>query len=85
MPLKLFVVSAGVLGTKRTNFLAVVVVARVIRYGCAVWLGVAMGRESLSFLVRITWYIALGGVLLFAALYLLVRLNDSARVVRVTQ
>jgi membrane protein YqaA with SNARE-associated domain len=82
MPLKLFVVSAGVLGTRRTSFLAVVVLARMIRYGCAVWLGVAMGRESLSFLVRNTWYFALGGVLLFAALYLLVRFNDSARPVR---
>jgi membrane protein YqaA with SNARE-associated domain len=85
MPLKLFVVSAGVLGTKRRDFLAVVVLARVIRYGCAVWLGVAMGRESLNFLVRNTWYFALGGVILFAALYLLVRLNDSARPLRVTQ
>jgi membrane protein YqaA with SNARE-associated domain len=84
MPLKLFVVSAGVLGTRRRDFLAVVVLARVIRYGCAVWLGVAMGRESLNFLVRNTWYFALGGVLLFGALYLLVRLNDSARPLRLT-
>jgi len=85
MPLKLFVVSAGVLGTKRRNFLAVVVLARVIRYGCAVWLGIAMGRESLSFLVRNTWNFALGGALLFAALYMLVRLNDSGKPVRAAE
>jgi membrane protein YqaA with SNARE-associated domain len=77
MPLKLFVVSAGVLGTKRWHFLSVVILARVIRYGAAVWLGVAMGQQSLAFLARNTWHFALGGVLLFAALYLLVRLNDS--------
>jgi len=85
MPLKLFVVSAGVLGTKRRNFLAVVVLARVIRYGCAVWLGIAKGRESLSFLVRNTWNFALGGALLFAALYMLVRLNDSGKPVRAAE
>jgi len=85
MPLKLFVISSGVLGTSRRNFLAVVVLARVIRYGCAVWLGIAMGRESLTFLVRNTWHFAFGGVLLFVALYLLVRLNDSGTAVRVAE
>jgi membrane protein YqaA with SNARE-associated domain len=85
MPLKLFVVSAGVLGTKRWNFLAVVVLARAIRYGCAVWLGAVMGKESLSFLLRNSWNFALGGALLFAALYLLVRLNDAGRAVEVAE
>ena len=79
MPLKLFVVCAGALGTRQTTFLEVVLLARIVRYGGEAWLGVTLGHSSLGFLKAHAWHFALGAVLLFAALYLLVRLNDKAR------
>jgi membrane protein YqaA with SNARE-associated domain len=79
LPLKLFVISAGVLGTRRSHFLTVVVLARVLRYGSEVWLGMALGKTSEGFLKTHIWHFALGGVALFAALYILVWFNDSAR------
>jgi membrane protein YqaA with SNARE-associated domain len=79
LPLKLFVISAGVMGTRRSTFLAVVVLARVLRYGSEIWLGVALGRSSEGFLKSHVWHFAAGGLLLFLALYLLVWFNDSAR------
>lgn len=79
MPLKLFVVSAGVLRTRLARFLEVVLLARVIRYGGDVWLGLALGAASLGFLEKHVWQFALGGVALFGVLYLLVRMNDSTR------
>ncbi len=79
MPLKLFVISAGVLGTRRTSFVGVVLLARVLRYGGDLWLGMALGAASAGFLKAHVWHFALGGVALFGALYLLVRFSDSTR------
>jgi membrane protein DedA with SNARE-associated domain len=79
MPLKLFVISAGVLRTRVPAFLGVILLARILRYGGDVWLGVALGNQSLGFLEHHVWQFALGGVALFAALFLLVRMNDSSR------
>jgi membrane protein DedA with SNARE-associated domain len=79
MPLKLFVISAGVLGTRPAAFLAVILLARALRYGGEVWLGLALGHNSIDFLKTHVWHFALGGVLLFLALYLLVRFSDSTR------
>ncbi len=79
MPLKLFVISAGVLGTRPAAFLAVILLARVLRYGGEVWLGLTLGHSSLGFLKAHVWHFALAGVVLFTALYLLVRLSDSSR------
>ncbi len=79
MPLKLFVVSAGVLRTRMSLFVGVVVLARVLRYGGDVWLGALLGHASLGFIEKHLWHFAVAGVLLFGALYLLVRFNDSSR------
>ena len=79
MPLKLFVVSAGVLRSRLSVFLLVILLARVVRYGGDVWLGLTLGKDSLGFLEKHVWQFALGGVVLFAGLFLLVRMNDSTR------
>lgn len=79
MPLKLFVISAGVLGTNRASFLLVVLLARVLRYGGDVWVGRAFGNDSAGFLKAHVWHFALGGLALFSLLYLLIRWNDSTR------
>ena len=69
MPLKLFVISAGVVGTSLTQFISVVVVARTLRYFGEAWLGVTLGRESTSFLKTHAWMFAVGAAALFLALY----------------
>ncbi len=79
MPLKLFVASAGALGTKMRSFLAVVGLARILRFGGAAWLGVTVGESSAGFLKAHTWYFLLAAVVLFFALYVLVRLSDHWR------
>jgi len=69
MPLKLFVISAGVMGTPLAEFLTVTLTARCIRYFCLAWLGIALGRDSAGFLKSHAWWFALGALLLFLALY----------------
>jgi membrane protein YqaA with SNARE-associated domain len=79
MPLKLFVISAGVLGTAPVEFIGVVFVARVLRYFGEVWLGVTLGKESPSFLRTHAWNFAIGAVLLFAVLYLFIQMRQRGR------
>jgi membrane protein YqaA with SNARE-associated domain len=78
MPLKLFVISAGVTGTSLTRFISVVLVARVLRYFGAAWLGVTLGRESTRFLRVHAWHFVEGAVVLFAALYLYVLVRERS-------
>jgi membrane protein YqaA with SNARE-associated domain len=79
MPLKLFVISAGVMGTSLTEFFSVVLVARLIRYFGEAWLGVTLGRESTAFLKTHGWMFALGAAVLFVSLYGFILLRDRGR------
>jgi membrane protein YqaA with SNARE-associated domain len=79
MPLKLFVASAGALGTKLRSFLIVVAGARILRFGGSAWLGVTIGLSSAGFLKSHTWHFLGAAVILFLALYLLIRVNDHWR------
>jgi membrane protein DedA with SNARE-associated domain len=76
MPLKLFVISAGALGTSMSEFLSVVVAARVLRYTGEAWLGIRLGQESTTFLKTHAWDFAGSAVLLFLALYGFIRWRD---------
>ena len=76
MPLKLFVISAGITGTALVEFVSVVLLARILRYFAEAWLGVTLGRESTTFLKTHAWNFVEGAVLLFLVLYGLVRLRD---------
>jgi membrane protein YqaA with SNARE-associated domain len=79
MPLKLFVISAGVLGTSMTEFLPVVLVARILRYFGEAWLGVRLGHESTAFLKTHAWIFGVGAVLLFVSLYGYILFRDRRR------
>jgi membrane protein YqaA with SNARE-associated domain len=79
LPLKLFVISAGVTRTSRVSFLGTVVLARVLRYGSEAWLAVVLGHSSLDFLKQHALHFVIGGVLLFVILYALVRFSDKTR------
>jgi membrane protein YqaA with SNARE-associated domain len=76
MPLKLFVISAGALGTGTRAFLLVVVLARTLRYFGDAWLGVNLGKGAGGFLVAHAWHFGMAAVLLFVVLYAAVRLSD---------
>lgn len=76
LPLKVFVVSAGALHTPFSRFLAVILLARIIRYFGEAWLGIQLGVDAKGFLIRNGWTMA--GIALAAtlALVFLVRMND---------
>ncbi len=79
MPLKLFVISAGALGTGTRAFLVVVILARTLRYFGDAWLGVNLGKDSVQFLNIYKWHFLVAAVVLFVVLYLAVLLNDRRR------
>jgi membrane protein DedA with SNARE-associated domain len=79
LPMKPFVISAGVMRIPFSQFLAVVLAARVVRYFGEAYLGVRMGQDAQGFLLRNGWTmtgVALAlAFLLFAAIWL----NDRRR------
>lgn len=79
LPLKVFVISAGALHTPFSRFLAVILLARIIRYFGEAWLGLQLGEDARGFLIRNGWTMA--GIALAAtlALVFLIRLNDRRR------
>ncbi len=79
LPLKVFVITAGMLRTPISSFLVVIFAARVIRYFGEAWIGVKLGQESVHFLKDHMWSLLGAAVVLFAAIYLLLRLNDRRR------
>jgi len=79
LPLKIFVISAGVLHTPFGRFLAVILLARILRYFGDTYLGVRLGAGAQAYLARNAWAlaaVALGAALLF---YALIRWNDRSR------
>lgn len=83
MPLKLFVISAGVLGTSLAEFMSVILVARVLRYFGEAWLGIRLGHDSTKFLTTHVFQFIGGAVALFLVLYgfVLVRERRRARLI----
>ncbi|HEV3332891.1 MAG TPA: VTT domain-containing protein [Bryobacteraceae bacterium] len=76
LPLKVFVISAGVLHTPIAKFTIVVLVARVIRYFGEAYLGVRMGADAQGFLQRNAWTMVGVAIGLAFLLYFLIRWND---------
>lgn len=79
MPLKLFVISAGVMGTSMARFLTIVLIARSLRYFGAAWLGVTLGRESAGFLKTHAWVFIAGAAAIFLGLYGFIAIRDRLR------
>jgi membrane protein YqaA with SNARE-associated domain len=79
MPLKLFVFSAGALGTRIGPFLAVTVLARMVRYFGEAWLGITLRQESAGYLKAHVWHLAGFSVGLLAALYLIIWASGRRR------
>jgi membrane protein YqaA with SNARE-associated domain len=79
LPLKFFVISAGVLRMPRAKFIMVIVVSRVLRYFGVAFLGAKLGADTQGFLHRNAW--SLAGIAIAAALVLvgLLRWMDRRR------
>jgi membrane protein YqaA with SNARE-associated domain len=79
LPLKVFVVSAGALKTPFSKFLAVILLARVIRYFGEAYLGIELGADAQTFLARHVWVILGTALALSVAAYVLIGMIDRRR------
>lgn len=79
LPLKVFVVSAGVLRTPLSQFVVVILVARVIRYFGEAYLGIRLGLGAQEYLRHNKWTLAGVAVGLALAMALLLRLAERRR------
>src|SRR5450432_1401045 len=79
LPLKVFVVSAGAMHTPVGRFLAVVLLARVIRYYGEAYLGTRLGEDARGFLTHNAWNIAAIAVTMALVLVVLIRWYDRRR------
>jgi len=79
LPLKVFVVSAGMLHTPSGQFVAVVVLARFIRYFGEAYLGMRLGRDAQAFLNHNGWTLIAAALGLAFLLFWLIRLSDRRR------
>ena len=76
MPMKIFVLCAGALGSSPTGFLAVFVGARIPRYVGLAVLGRRMGSNALDYLRSNAGWLGLAALVLFGVLFLVVKLVD---------
>jgi membrane protein YqaA with SNARE-associated domain len=76
LPLKVFVISAGVLHTPPGKFMAVILLARVLRYFALAYLGIQLGVNAGYFLRHNAFAITGVAVGLALGLVLLIKLND---------
>jgi len=76
LPLKVFVISAGVLHTRSVKFIAVILLARVIRYFGLAYLGIQLGENARYFLQHNAFAITGAALGLALGLFLLIKLND---------
>jgi len=79
MPLKFFVICAGVLRTRFAAFLVVILLARVPRYFGEAWLGIKLGQGSTRFLKHHVWQFIIAAIGLFLLLFLLVLASERWR------
>ena len=75
LPLKVFVISAGIMRARLATVLAVVGVARVIRYGGEAYLGIKLGQESVGWLKDQVWVLTALAFGFCGVVYLAARWN----------
>jgi membrane protein YqaA with SNARE-associated domain len=80
LPLKFFVISAGVLHTSVLRFLAVIVAARACRYFADAFLGVKLGLDARGFLEHNAWTLVGVAIALAVVLVAFIRWVESRRV-----
>ncbi|MEI9811388.1 MAG: VTT domain-containing protein [Acidobacteriota bacterium] len=81
MPLKVMALSACALGVSRWRYLGVMMAARVPRYFGVAYLGAQLGENSNAWLKAHLWHMGIGALLLFAALFGLLKITERRRAV----
>ena len=79
LPLKVFVVSAGVMRSSPVKFVGVILAARCLRYFGEAYLGVRLGHGAQAYLASNAWNLVGAAVAIGLLLYLAVRLSDRRR------
>lgn len=79
LPVKIFVLSAGALAMNRNHFIAIVAVARILRYFGLAYLGSEMGTAPLEYFKSHAWQLAIASIGVFGVLYVAVRIKDYLR------
>jgi membrane protein YqaA with SNARE-associated domain len=79
LPLKFFVVSAGVLRVSMVRFLVIILLARSCRYFSVAFLGLTLGENAQAFLHRNVWALLAAAGALAAGLLLVLRWNERRR------
>jgi membrane protein YqaA with SNARE-associated domain len=69
LPLKVFVIIAGVMHTPFWKFMGVILVSRLVRYFGLAWLGLQLGADAEGFLHRNAWSLTAGAVAMAGGLY----------------
>jgi membrane protein YqaA with SNARE-associated domain len=80
LPFKFFAACAGAMGENRIKFLLVLAAARIPRYFALVYLGATLREESTPWIKAHLLQMGVFAVILFVALYALVRFTDRKRV-----
>jgi membrane protein YqaA with SNARE-associated domain len=79
LPLKVFVISAGVLHTPVSHFVGVIVLARCIRFFSEAYLGMRLGQDAQAFLNHNAWTLIGIALSLALVLFWVIRLGDRRR------
>ena len=77
LPLKVFVISAGMMRTRLASFLGVILAARVLRYSTEAYVGIRLGEESGAWFKSHVWIFALIAVLFCATVFAVISWRDG--------
>jgi uncharacterized membrane protein YdjX (TVP38/TMEM64 family) len=83
LPYKIFAIAAGAFQVSPLRYMAVLTVARILRYFSLAWLGTRLGNDKnakLSYLGHHVWYLVAFAAGLFLVLYLSVKFVERRRV-----
>jgi membrane protein YqaA with SNARE-associated domain len=76
LPLKVFVVSSGVMNTRFARFFGVILLARVVRYFSEAYIGMWLGAGAQQFLLENKWTLVGAALALTLILVAVIKLND---------
>jgi membrane protein YqaA with SNARE-associated domain len=79
MPMKIFVVCSGALGSRVRAFVLTFVSARILRYTALAYLGVSMGDHALDYIKQHVWQLVGFAVLLLIILFGVVKFADHLK------
>jgi membrane protein YqaA with SNARE-associated domain len=80
MPMKVFVLCAGALGSPTLKFIGIFVAGRIPRYFALAYLGMRMGSRAMDYIKDHVWHLTAIAACLFLFLMFLVKLADKRRV-----